>query len=410
MLDSKAVFEARLVSAGMEAGFIRLLLAAGIDTIANMAYCSSSQPGTGDEVSFIKFLCKAFALQEDEITTALLAMMRRVWYESHAIALAEVRSKVDRTEDAQPKRLAMPERAARMADQQRRLSGVSISGSLEPSFAILDYVNQMKEDEQVKWIDPSLCTARESELQGVKKETFMKVDAQGNLKAVEREVENRADMSNEYRIRLALQRRSLALDQANLLLYAESEAYHNFLFALLTKPVPDSHMAISVQQVLQTDMFIWTKMSEHCRRGISMRLDGTFPIAQALTIALADPIILSGLQPLQIWSQAARQPQHAAMPGATVQSPISKKIKVKGKGKGKQRENKGKGKGKPSFEGPPMPKDLIGYKRVDSSGRNLCFAFNINGCSSGDAGAACTKGSHACCKCLGAHCLKNCNQ
>ena len=268
----------------------------------------------------------------------------------------------------------------------------------------------MKEDEQVKWIDPSTCTARESELQGVKKETFMKVDAQGNLRAVEREVENRADMSNEYRIRLALQRRSLALDQANLLPYAESESYHNFLFALLTKPVPDSHMSITVQQILQTDMFVWTKMSEHCRRGISMRLDGTFPIAKALAIALTDPIILSGLQPLQIWTQPARQIQQAAIPGTTVQVPIIKKTKTKGKGKGKAKDNKGKGKGKATFEGPPMPKDLIGYKRVDSSGRNLCFAFNINGCASGDAGAACTKGTHACCKCLGAHCLKNCNQ
>ena len=141
-----------------------------------------------------------------------------------------------------------------------------------------------------------------------------------------------------------------------------------------------------------------------------MRLDGTFPIVKALAIALTDPIILSGLQPLQIWSQPARQVQQAAIPGTTVQVPIIKKTKTKGKGKGKAKDNKGKGKGKATFEGPPMPKDLIGYKRVDSSGRNLCFAFNINGCASGDAGAACTKGTHACCKCLGAHCLKNCNQ
>ena len=67
--------------------------------------------------------------------------------------------------EAQARKLPMAERAARLAEQQRRLSGVTISGELQPSFALVDKVNHILESGQLVWISPS-ATAHHTSLGG----------------------------------------------------------------------------------------------------------------------------------------------------------------------------------------------------------------------------------------------------
>ena len=42
--------------------------------------------------------------------------------------------------EVQVRKLPMAERAARLSEQQRRLTGVAISGELQPSYALIDKV------------------------------------------------------------------------------------------------------------------------------------------------------------------------------------------------------------------------------------------------------------------------------
>ena len=75
------------------------------------------------------------------------------------------------------------------------------------------------------------------------------------------------------------------------------------------------------------------------------------------------------------------------------QQAVGKNSGAKGKGKGEK-----KGKGKKSIDagrGARMPKDLIGLSK-DYKGKQICFGFNLEGCSGGQ---DCPKGAHRCMKC-----------
>ena len=68
-----------------------------------------------------------------------------------------------------------------------------------------------------------------------------------------REEKLTADLSGEFRVRVALQRRSLALDLCKMATYSYIESYHDRLFRLMLSEVPDSHANISMAQILSAD-------------------------------------------------------------------------------------------------------------------------------------------------------------
>ncbi len=63
-------------------------------------------------------------------------------------------------------------------------------------------------------------------------------------------------------------------------------------------------------------------------------------------------------------------------------------------------KGKGKGKGKGSVV---APRGFVGGVGRDHKNRNICFDYNISGCSHAAPGAACRKGRHVCFK---ANCFK----
>ena len=394
MLDSKPVFVARMISSGVPIAYIDRLVLDNIDTLGRLAYCSSSVPASGDDVAFVTTVCKAIGKTEEEIGSGMLGAIRRVWYESHTVAVAEIKHKVESTGESVPRKLPIPERAARSEAQERRLAGVDINSRIEPSYSLCDFVSHMKEDEQLRYVSPEMCTSRESEIQGIKRNAFPN--------------ENKADVSNEFRARRALQRRSLALDQSDLMTYLESERYHDFLYDLIQQPVPASHFPITLHQILQVDKFLWGRMSEYCRKGISPRPNGERPMQLAMDRARTDPVVLAMMQPLP-------------RPAGGGHSYVSEGSKGKGKGKDKNRNEtvkrkseavdepkKGKGKGiRDKFV--PMPKPLVGLHARTKDNKRICFSFNLaSGCDEASAGDECSKGAHVCCKCLGSHSFQAC--
>ncbi|CAE7247216.1 unnamed protein product, partial [Symbiodinium sp. CCMP2456] len=90
-----------------------------------------------------------------------IALLRDVHFEAttYVIQAFKEQATSDGTE-AQVKRLPMPERTARAADQQRRLSGIAITGELQPSFQLVDKCNTMLETGALIWLPPSVCSKR----------------------------------------------------------------------------------------------------------------------------------------------------------------------------------------------------------------------------------------------------------
>ena len=416
MLDSLPVFESRLQSAGLEDVHIRGLVSAKIDSLAKLAFMTSCQPGVGDDKELLDAIGAILKFSSgDPMPATVSASIRRVWYEAHSVAMAEMKQRVERGEDSMPKKLPLPERETRRKDQQTRLGpGISIEGPLEPSNSLIDFIFTMREDETVKFIDPVICTSRESEVSGTKKETFVKMEPSGSLKAVHREHTVTADISTEYKLRLALQRRSLALDQLDLLDYTASENYHAFLFSLLSQPAPESHHAVTVQQVLNIDKQVWVQMALTCRTGISRKISGVSPMAEALKAALEHPMVKCLMQPLPkaggFRSEKGGGGHHDDRQAPLRDMPYHYKGK-KGEGKGSKGKKGGKNDSRPSRDYRGMPRGLQGGHRRTSSGKSICFSYNLQGCPKAKPGSSCEKGMHVCAGCDSPdHTFANCTK
>ena len=392
MLDSEPVFETRMLATGLTPAVIQSFRDQGITTMAKLAYSSASQPGQ-DESGFLSVVCKILKVgTTDEIEVGTLSSIRRCWWESHTVAISQIRQSVERTDNAEPLKMPMPEREARMKDLLRRFPGISLTAQLEPSHQLIDFCNQLRTDEQLRYVCPSKCTSREQEIRGIKKDSQLKSASDGTIRLVSQDAAMVADLGGEYRVRMALQRRSIALDLVKLASYTAMELYHDFLFGMLLRDVPDTHDKINLSQLLKADTAVFVKMIELCRGGISQKADGSYPIESVILIAQNDPVVSACLQPLPK-SQGFKKTYETSQPYPSQPSTSSKGWKGKGKGKGKT--------GKMASS---LPKELEGLRTRTKNGTPICFSANLEqGCSNAKWGQRCVKGIHVCMKCGGHH-------
>ena len=153
------------------------------------------------------------------------------------MAAADLRARLEKRDDDQPRKLAQAERSARYAAQVQRLTGLDLVGELEPSHALLDLIFQMLEDDQLKYVPWGSCTKRDQELMGIKQDPLWKPDSQGVIREVRVQAELCADTSSDLRLKYALQRRSLAFDQARLVDYEKFEKWSSILLESYSKSI-----------------------------------------------------------------------------------------------------------------------------------------------------------------------------
>jgi hypothetical protein len=404
-VDSTAVFESRAVTLGMSSECIQAFKDKHIDTMSKFAFGCAFQPGGADETPFVKLVETILGRQPglDE-----LALARRLWYESHAVVVQDMRSRVERTDADGPKKMPPAERAARLAAQQAKLSGIVIAGDLEPSFALLDKVVQMYEQDQLSYVGPDECSSRAQEIVGIKKDPALKLerDQQGNLKAKELHAEDKADVASDYKLRQAFTRRALAFDQANLIDFALSETWSAHLFKLIHKDVPAGYQKVTITQILKADRELFIKMADECRATIVPSVGGPRPLDQAISKLMTHPDVAYVTLPLP-WAASKQKQKSAGTGEAPYQSHTSG-----GKGKGKKGAGKGKGKKGGNATRISAPDGCVA--RLED-GRNVCFGFNTaRGCPvhGVEVGGRCRLGFHICGRagCHGNHSMVSCTR
>ena len=127
----------------------------------------------------------------------------------------------------------MAEKAARLKDQEARLSGLRIKGELQPSYALVDLVAQVKETNCITWIPPSKCTKRDSEVQSSLKDKPVTLSLEQQMvKLASAEEPLVADTSTDLQFQWALQRRGLAYDQCALIGFESHELWVQQLLGL----------------------------------------------------------------------------------------------------------------------------------------------------------------------------------
>ena len=217
----------------------------------------------------------------------------------------------------------------------------------------------------------------------------------------------KADLSGEFRIRVALQRRSLAMDLVKIVSYSRMEAFHDHLFHLMMREVPDTHHNISMEQILRADKAAFISMVDTCRSGISINQAGIYPIEKALDEVFNGPIVSATLQPMPRTSHRRDGPyekgeRNHGKKGGKGEGKNGNKDKGGGKGAGK-------GSGAKAGKGTMMPAELVGLSGRNKQGTNLCYAWNMScGCKHAKAGETCKRGLHSCMKCGGQHSAAEC--
>ena len=116
------------------------------------------------------------------------------------------------------RKLPVAEKIARLQDQETRLKGLRIRGELQPSYALIDLISNIKETNNVVWIAPSRCGKRDLEIQNSQKQKSSVLSLeQQTLKVTSNEIPTSADTSWDIQLQWALQRRGLAFDQCRLI-------------------------------------------------------------------------------------------------------------------------------------------------------------------------------------------------
>ena len=90
-------------------------------------------------------------------STQEMACIRRLFSEAYSTIAADMRSKVEASDEAAVKKLAPAERSQRLQDQQRRLAGIDIRGNFEPGDSLVDRCVAAYESDRISYIGWDVC-------------------------------------------------------------------------------------------------------------------------------------------------------------------------------------------------------------------------------------------------------------
>ena len=383
LTDSSANFRARADALGVDSAVVRLLVDGGLDTMSKFAFSSAYVPGQQDETQFVEALK---SVMHRDPTIPELAVLRRLLHECYAITAAELKQTVERSEDAPPKRLAQPDRADRRERQQKRLKGINIQGFREPSDRLVDKCVAIYEDNRLAYVDLTTCTSKDAEVKASsssKEDKHLTIDASGNVRMKGQQWKIEADISSDLLLQYALERRGLALEQANIFAYDLHDMWVSKLFEARYREPPVNYSRVTQQQMIHADKQLFVKLAELTRGGIQLQ-GSSMPVDDVMVEAMNSTEVQHLLQP---------------MPGSSQSSSSTYNPKGPGKGGfGLRRGGGGKNKGGRGNTGNVhMPKLLAHGVPNTTKGNPICFDHNLGKCTRPVKFNRCDRGLHICC-------------
>ena len=420
-VDSQAFFSARLLALGLTP-FTDKFTRLGFTTLGRLAFSSTFCPGLSDG-----------AVLENDLVVKILGssehpdacQIRRLFYEAHTLATADLRRTVERDQDAPPRVLPNEERVSRRTSLASQLTGIKMEGELEPSNRLQDLVQDMHDVNLLQYVGWELCTKRDQEIDGIKvdKSWSFVEGSDGNLKfATSRSSDHpSANLATDLRLRNCLQRRGMAFHMADIMDYH----VHEMLIAILLEeyqrePVP-GFSSVAWTQLRNADKECFRLLGTLCRPGIRRTVDGVRPLDREMPVVLAKSSFTNRLAGLQIGgggSKPASSGSGSAQANTKDQARIrqlesenknlkNKVIKNPWQDKNARKDFKGKDKGKGKGKNAALPSGLIGKHGKTPAGEPICFNYNLNGCDSAKPGERCNRGWHVCMepRCYKAHSL-----
>ena len=383
-LDSKAAFAERMRQLGVEDELKGELQTKGFETFGSLAFAVSTTPQQITDAILDAWLLK---VTNRDLSPYQTSCIRRLVVESHALALNDLQRKVDQPSDPQlsHRKLPMAERQTRQLEQETRLEGIMFSPEVTPSHALVDICVNMLEQNVLTWIKPEECTltSRSQEIQSLKRDPKVSLDASGSIKITSKTVTATCAVSSELDLRNALQRRSLAMDQAKLCSFKEIEMWVQHLFLSHERAQPSGFASVTLQQIIECDKQMFIRASNNLvgqlqgEPGSSMT-----PLDKEIKALRTSPELMPYLMPMPVRPAPKTNPKPDKRPTSDASDRPSKYQKGKGKGKVKGKTKTKSG----TIDIPP------GCVTKTPDGKPLCFAFNKGVCGFKGSGPRCQRG------------------
>ena len=323
--------------------------------------------------------------------------MRRLYFESSALTVAELTNRVQRDDGSEPSKMLVPERVARLEAQKKRYPGLHFSSETEPSHKLVDKVCQFATDQLLEWIPWNQLTSRAQEVMNTQKEMKISFDSNGALRLTKKDPDAEVPLIGEIRVRQALGRRARAFDLANLCTFTAMETWHERIFDLLQREPQSNALPVSINQLKEADQQLFKKMAEATRGDLVARPDNTCPMEEALKRYMDSAEVQFALIP----QQKTRGGQHQHGQTAQQHQPSKWGNKSPHKQQKKQQEKSDQQK---TFQLPP------GCHQKTDEGKPICNGYNKGFCKFAQPGKRCRRGFHLCWKCFKTHPFSSCAQ
>ena len=162
LVDSEAAFEQRTKEVVTNQAARLAILNRGIRSFSMLAFSVGTPQTPPTDDAFRNFADQVLPPGYDMGT---YSAFRRLHFEASTLVVAQLKAKVTGDQEDGKQKLPVIEKQTKLADQKRRLGGVDIEGELQPSYHLVDAVNNMIETNCVQWIAPSKATSRDQEIQ-----------------------------------------------------------------------------------------------------------------------------------------------------------------------------------------------------------------------------------------------------
>ena len=377
-IDSKPVFEEKLITLGFTEDQLAKVKAQGVYTLGDAAFLLQLDAADSTD-QLNKLAIKIFG---EAPLPGDIAKLRRLITMAQTIAAVEFRKN---TEEQDGCKMPRAERELRTNQLRRKLGQVITSGFNEPSFSLISSVFQFKDKNVLSHLPLSNCTARRQELAGHKTEERLKM-IDGQLKVVTSSVLE-CELGDPLLARQAMRRRSLAFELVGIGSYETLEKVNEQFFGFLHEPPPTGLHPPTLERLLRADAELWALVGESLSKGLGASAAGVLPVDQAVKEFSKHTRVLHHLQPVQ--AASIKRPLEA-------DDSASKKPRYINNTTSRRSVPKAKAK---AARVPRAPKELLGMPFTGA----CCYAFNLRGCDKKSCPHA-----HVCAKCGQKHSLREC--
>ena len=396
MVDSTALFRSRCHATGLTEAAITALTDKGWGIFGTFAFCASNAPATVTDTVFAEKVVQPILGDRDHLDAPKL---RRLHFEAYTTVSAELKRRVESSEQDAPRKLPPQEISERLEALQKKVIPLKLENAVEPSHSLINHVAQFVEEGRLKYLEWSRCTTRNQEVNNLKEDQFLKVwkpDANGVIKAVDKSSDVRAAISTDLEVHNALRRRGVAYDVAQAMSFEKHEELINLFFNEMQREPLEGFQRVTLEQVAAADREVHVRLAEKTRSGLVRDAAGNLPLDKPL-----DEVLQSSEVRWLLMPKPKRTPARVAEPPRKTLDADTKPA-PKGQPKKNPQGKSGNNQGPRKLRKGPMPAALRGGVPANSDGKPICFGYNLGTCKSdGD----CSKGLHICChpKCFQKH-------